>query len=175
MEAARVAGHARWLEGRLFEVVGGWVQAEPHPRAKAFWAVRSRRHADHAAGWHDRQPRVAHLDPDTLAVAASPEVAALFDALAALDGTAPRLQAVGGVLLPALVAAYRARIAVAHPLADGATVRWATRVAADEEEAAVVAVGLAPDPGGSTSPGPELRIPAGGPGAMLGLADAQKS
>ncbi|MGI9034043.1 MAG: hypothetical protein ACR2HY_10290 [Acidimicrobiales bacterium] len=137
-DSARLAGHARWVETRLFAVLGAWVQAEPDPAAKIFWATRSRRHGNHASGWHQRQPRVAHLDIDALVVPAGTFASEAFDALGALGGTghtAARLAAVGRVLLPSLVTAYRTWMERAHPLADTAVVAWA-RLVVDDEVAA---------------------------------------
>lgn len=148
-EAARVAGHARWVEDRLFATVGEWVAVEDDPAAKSLFSAHSLRHAWHASIWRDRIPRVAHLDPDALTVPAGPGVAARMDELAAAaasgaDGTLERLTLVTGVLSD-LVAEYRDRIARAHPLADGPTVRWLRFVVADEvsvlEELAAVAEG----------------------------------
>lgn len=135
-DAARVAGHARWLEDRLFAVVGEWVAAEDDPEAKALFAAHALRHAWHASVWRDRFPRVAHLDADALTVPASPGVTAAVDDLVAATGAGPEATArrlsLLAQLLTLLVAAYRDRIARAHPLADGPTVRWLGLVLADE-------------------------------------------
>ena len=135
-EAAQVAGRARWLEDRLFSVVGGWVVVEDDPPAKALFAAHSLRHAWHASVWRDRIPRVAHLDPEALTVPAGAAVVARIDDLAGAtasgpDGTLERLSLLTAVV-EGLVAAYRERIARAHPLADGPTVRWLGFVLADE-------------------------------------------
>jgi len=141
-ESARVAGHARWLETRLFEVLGSWVAAEPDATAKVLWSTHSLRPAAGAEVWHDRQPRVAHLDREALTVAAGPGVAALLCALADLAhpgdptgpaATASRLVAVARVVEPRRLEAYRNRCRRAHPLADGPTLRWAGFVLADAE------------------------------------------
>ncbi len=141
-EAARVAGHARWLETRLFEVLGSWVAAETDATAKVLWSTHSLRHATGAEVWRDRQPRVAHLDREALTVAAGPGVAALLSALAALAhpgdptgpvATASRLVAVARVVEPRRITAYRNRCRRAHPLADGPTLRWAGYMLADAE------------------------------------------
>ena len=133
-EAARVAGHARWLEDRLFSVLGGWVAVEADAAAKAAFSAHSLRHAWHAQVWADRLPRVAHLDPDALTVPAGPEVGALVDELAALRGVDATTDRLDGSrrLLGGLVAAYRHRLERAHPLADGPTVRWVGFVVVDE-------------------------------------------
>ncbi len=147
-ESARVAGHARWLETHLFEVLGSWVTAEPDPAAKVLWSTHSRRHATAAEVWHDRQPRVAHLDRDVLTVPASPGVAAFIAALAELAhpadpaATASRLVAVARVVEPRRLAAYRHRCERAHPLADGPTRRWTTFLLTDAETCRTEAEGL---------------------------------
>ena len=136
-QSAAVAGHARWLETRLFEVLGSWVAVEADAAVKVLWSTLSLRHAAHAAGWHERQPRVAHLEPDELTVA-GPGASSLVEALAAMaepGSTVPRLAAVGRVIEPRLLEAYRARAERAHPLADGPTLRWTTVLLADGEAA----------------------------------------
>jgi len=135
-ESARVAGHARWLETRLFEVMGSWVAAETDPAAKVLWSTHSLRHATAAQVWHDRQPRVAHLDRNALTVAAGPGVTALVDALAALidpPAARVRLVAVARVVETGRSAAYRRRVEQAHPLADGPVLRWTRFLLADAE------------------------------------------
>ncbi len=150
-ESARVAGHARWLETRLFEVIGSWVPIEPDAAAKVLWSTHSLRHATGAEVWRDRQPRVAHLDRDVLTVPAGPGVAAFIAALAELAHpadpadpatTASRLVAVARVVEPRRLAAYRHRCERAHPLADGPTLRWAKFLLTDAETCRTEAEGL---------------------------------
>jgi hypothetical protein len=133
-----VAGHCRWLESRLFEVLGAWVAGEPDPEVKAALAAHSLRHAWHAEVWRERLPRVTHIDADALTVPAGDGVAGVIGALErarGADQTVERLVGVARLVLPRLVAAYRARIQAAHPLADGPTVRWLGLVVADEAAA----------------------------------------
>lgn len=144
-ESARVAGHARWTETRLFEVMGSWVTVEPDATAKVLWSTHSRRHATAAQIWRDRQPRVAHLDRNALTVPAGPGVAALVDALAGLvepSATVARLVAVARVVEPRRLAAYANRVARAHPLADDPAVRWTRFLLADAETCRVGTEGL---------------------------------
>jgi hypothetical protein len=47
-ETARFLGHATWIERRLFEVLGGYVQTVPEPSVKLALARHSRHHAWHA-------------------------------------------------------------------------------------------------------------------------------
>jgi len=133
-ESARVAGHARWAEARLFEALGAWVQAEPDPAAKVLWAMQSAMHGHHATGWKARQPRVAHLDADALVAPAGDGAVAVLGALAVAHDTVLRLAGVD-LVTALLVAAYRCRVEDAHPLADGPVVRWVMEVVAAEEDA----------------------------------------
>ncbi len=166
-ESARVAGHARWLERRLFEVLGSWVAAENDAAAKVLWSTHSLRHATAADVWRDRQPRVAHLDRDVLTVPSGPGVAAFIAALAELADpadpadpatTASRLVAVARVVEPRRLAAYRHRCERAHPLADGPTVRWTTFLLTDAETCRTEAEGLLTTRPGI--PGTEARLGA---------------
>ena len=171
-EAARVAGHARWLEDRLFAVTGGWVAVENDPAAKALFSAQSLRHAWHASVWGDRFPRVAHLELDVLTVPASAAVADRLDDMAAAgapgpDGTHRRVVLLAA-LLQDLVEAYRERVARAHPLADGPTVRWLGFVLADETAALEELQSLATD----GQPGAWVATHGVRPGDWLGLASA---
>ncbi len=168
-EAARVAGHARWLEDRLFSILGAWVGVEPDPAAKALFAAHSRRHAWHAAVWRDRFPRVAHLDVDALTVPASSRVSAAVESLGAATDAGPEagLERLGllAQLLSVLVAGYRERLAAAHLLADGPTVRWLGFVLADEVAALGEVRALVSGRGAAS----RLQVHDIGPEALLGL------
>lgn len=180
--AATVAGHARWLETRLFEVVGKWAEVEPDPGVKAMLASQSLHHAWHAEVWRDRLPRVPHLDAEALTVPAGPRVVALVDGLAATTGrgqTVERLVALARVVLPGLLRAYGERLVSAHPLADAPTVRWLRHVVADETTAvAEAAARLGTLLGGSgreladRAAAHEAAMAAGSPrrGGLIGLA-----
>jgi hypothetical protein len=175
-EAARLAGHARWLETRLFEVLGGWVASEPDPAAKALFSAHSLRHAWHAEVWRDRLPRVAHLHPDALTVPAAPGVAELLDALASGPGdeaTFERLVGLGSVVLPTLVDDYTERLARAHPLADGPTVRWVGFVLADELAGLREVAALQREGGAGTAAEDRLRALLGGVG-LIGHAPSAR-
>ncbi len=63
-------GELRWIEHRLFEVVGGWVADEPCPPACVLLSVLARQHGDHAAALAERLPVRAGADPDVLTVPA---------------------------------------------------------------------------------------------------------
>jgi hypothetical protein len=184
-DSARVAGHARWLETRLFEVLGSWVTVEADAAAKVLWSTHSRRHATAAQIWRDRQPRVAHLDRDALTVPAGPGVGALVDALAGLvepSATAARLVAVARVVEPRRLAAYGQRVDQAHPLADGPVVRWARFLLVDAATCRAGAEDLLGDhlvgPGGREAAGDtEARLAAclADPADLFGLTGHRPS
>ena len=169
-EAARVAGHARWLEERLFSVVGAWVAVEEDRAAKALFSAHSLRHAWHASVWRDRFPRVAHLELDALTVPASEAVADRLDDMAAAGAPGPegtrRRVVLLAALLQDLVDTYRDRAARAHPLADGPTVRWLGFVLADETAALQELQSLSTD----GEPGAWVATHGVRPGDWLGLA-----
>lgn len=59
-------GGFRWIEHRLFEVVGGWVADEPCPSTRVLFSVLSRQHGEHAGLLAERLPARAGVDPDAL-------------------------------------------------------------------------------------------------------------
>jgi hypothetical protein len=135
--SARRAGAHRWIEQRLFEVLGRWTAVVPEPGAKALLAVHARRHAAHAELWRGCLPTLPHLDPAGLTVAPTAGLAAFIDTVAdpaeARD-TVEKLTGVYRVLLPRLVAAYVSRAAVASEVADGPVIRVLDLVRRDDVE-----------------------------------------
>jgi hypothetical protein len=81
-------GHARWVEQRLFEVVGGWSGTEQCPDVSALCSVVAQQAARHAEGFADRLPVLATVDPDQLTVP-PPGWSGALEALAASTGTRP--------------------------------------------------------------------------------------
>lgn len=129
--ARRLAAYA-WAESRAFEVLGSWVQTVPEPEVKACLATHSRAHGWHAEVWTAAMPRPHDLPDADFVAPLSGAAASFFDALGAVEGTAERLAGAFRVLVPRLVSAYRAHLAVAAPAGDGATTRW-LRIVLDDE------------------------------------------
>lgn len=120
-------GRYRWVELRLFEVVGAWVPTVPEPEVKVQLASQSHKHAWHAEIWRERLPRLGDLDPGKLTVAANAGVGALLEALAepqSPDESIEKLAGLYRVVIPRTVAAYTCHLRAANPVADGATIRW---------------------------------------------------
>jgi hypothetical protein len=140
--SARLAGHAVWLEERCFEVVGGWSTGP-----LTLFATLSRHHAWRAREWRERLPVLRGLPLDELVVAPGDRVAAAIDALGGDDPAGQRLEALGGLLLPALVAAHRAHLACTSVVRDGPTIRTLGIVVADLERDRVAVQQGHADPG----------------------------
>jgi hypothetical protein len=194
-EAARFAGAWRWVETRLFEVLGAWVAAEPDHAAKAAYSRHSLHHAWHADAWRDLLPVVSHLDHDVL-TAAPGGMAAVVDVLAATTGpdqTVERLVGAYRVMGPRTIRAYTARLECCSVVADGPTARWLRLLLVEEEdcrqegeallEARLVEAAVVERAGShqvrlesllsvpSSSGGPSSRGPSSG-GSASGLAGA---
>jgi hypothetical protein len=144
--SARLAGGFRWVEQRLFEVMGKWSLTYPDPSVQIFLDTHSLRHGWHADLWRDRLPVMAGSDPDawTRPPGATAE---LFDRLGAEvgeDGSGgeadPEGSAVVGlaglyrVVLPRLMTTYALRQELATPVADGPALRVLSLVMRDDLE-----------------------------------------
>ncbi len=155
---ARLVGSYRWLERRLFEVLGSWVASEPVPEAQMLFDVYSQQHAWHAELFADRLPALDSVDPDSLVLPPSAEVdrmcAVLAGAMPAGDGsspgggligpgdgsavpaggTLPRLVGVGRVVLPRLVTGYNLHLRRVSVVTDAPMTRCLRLVLRDEIE-----------------------------------------
>jgi hypothetical protein len=128
---ARRAGAARWLDGRLFEILGGWVASVAEPEVKIALAAHSSHHGWHATLWDERLPTLHDVDPASW-IAPAPGVEAAVERIAAATATVERLVGVHRVLLPRLAAAHAQHLDVSSPVADGPTIRTLRLVLQDE-------------------------------------------
>ena len=129
-EAALLAGSHRWVEVRLFEILGGWVASTAEVDAKLLFDRHSQHHAWRADQWWDRLPLLAEVDRDALVLAPSAAVADAVEALAAVAdarsevaGAVARLAGVYRVALPRLAGAYQRHRSQANPASDSAAIR----------------------------------------------------
>ena len=133
-DSASLVGGYRWIEQRLFELLGSRSAGALHPELRVHLDGQSARHAWHASLWADRLPVRDGVSADDLTV--GPPVAA--EALAALDrtgGTAvPLLAGLYRVVLPRLVTGYARHLRAAAPVADGPVIRALRLVMSDEVE-----------------------------------------
>lgn len=132
--AARRAGAARWLDARLFEILGGWVARVPEPEVKIALATQASHHGWHAALWGERLPVLHDVDRASWVGPASATVEQALDVLQQASGTLEKLAAVHRALLPRLVAAHAGHLEAASPVADAPTIRTLRLVLRDEVE-----------------------------------------
>jgi hypothetical protein len=162
-ESARLLGHLRWLEERLFEVLGGWVRTTADPDTKLLLARHSAHHAWHAELLAKCLPDTRDHDPAALTAPAGAEWATLVDELRALDTDPARVVAVYEVVQPALIRSYEGFLAGASPVRDAAGIRWVGIVLTDERADLVEASGaltaVAGEPGASAGRGLQWHLP----------------
>ena len=131
---ARRAGAARWLDARLFEVLGGWVADEADPEVKIAFATQASHHGWHAGLWGERLPTLHGVDPGSWVRPASDGVEAAMAALAGAPGSVERLAGVHRALLPRLSAAHAVHLEATSAVADAPTMRTLRLVLADQDE-----------------------------------------
>jgi len=131
---ASLVGGYRWIEQRLFELLGAWAAEATRPELRAHLDEQSARHAWHASLWADRLPVRDGVSADELTVA--PAVAARV--LAVLDEsrseTAPLMAGLYRVVLPRLVTGYTRHLGATAPVSDGPVIRALGLVLTDEIE-----------------------------------------
>jgi hypothetical protein len=156
--AARLVGSYQWVERRLFEVLGAWVESEPVPEAQLLFDIYSQQHAWHAELFADRLPALDSVDPDALVLPPSAEVDRMLSVLTGvvrdgdssdadgtllprggrLDlparGTLPRLVGIGRVVLARLVTGYTLHLRRVSPVVDAPITRCLRLVVRDELE-----------------------------------------
>jgi len=134
-ESARRVGHYKWIEMRLFEVLGGWVATVPELDVKTTLGRHCYHHAWHAELWHKRLPELREMNPDRLASAPNREMEAFVAALTepeAHDQTIEKLVSVYRVLLPRKIAAYTYHLNATSTIADAPTIRSLGFILSDE-------------------------------------------
>lgn len=134
-EAARRIRSYEWVEMRLFEVLGGWVETTPELDVRMVLVRHCYHHAWHAQLWHDVRPGLAPAAPIQPQVVVNEHLQVLIGALGqpiGPEGTLDKLVGVYRVLLPATLAAYEGHLTCTSPLTDGPTVRCLELVLGDE-------------------------------------------
>ena len=134
-ESARRVGHYKWIEMRLFEVLGGWVATVPELDVKTTLGRHCYHHAWHAELWHKRLPELREMNPERLSRAPNPEMEAFVAALTAPEApdlTIEKLVGVYRVLLPRKIAAYTYHLNATSRITDAPTIRSLGFILADE-------------------------------------------
>lgn len=149
-QSSRRSGAHRWVEARLYEVLGGWVATTPEPEIRLMLDRHSHHAAWRAGQWWERLPVLADVDRESLCAPPQPAVAAAFGHLAGLEATPARLAGAYRVALPRLWAAYDRHGRDAGPVADGSVLRTlgfaGPDVAADWHEGEAALQELLADP-----------------------------
>lgn len=131
---ASMVGGYRWIEQRLFELLGRWGAEATPPELRVHLDAQSARHAWHASLWADRLPVRDGVSADELT--AAPPVAARV--LALLDESrsdaAPLMAGLYRVVLPRLVTGYTRHLGATSPVSDGPVIRALRLVLTDEIE-----------------------------------------
>ena len=136
-ESARRVGNYKWIEMRLFEVLGGWVATVPELDVKLRLGTHCFKHAWHAELWHKRLPELREMNPERLTMPASDEVAAFMEAVTEPGGaeqTIEKLVGVYRVLIPRKIAAYTYHLNNTSTITDAPTIRSLKFALADEHE-----------------------------------------
>lgn len=127
-QTARRVGQYKWVEMKLFELLGGWavVTGDVGDEVRVRLGAHCEHHAFHAEVWHRWLSTVRVPTPEHLTVAANPQVELFFSALgdpAEPDATIEKLVGLYRVVLPHLVAAYTAHLNATNEATDAPTVR----------------------------------------------------
>ncbi len=125
-ETARRVGNYKWIEMRLFELMGGWVATIPELDVKLRLGTHCYHHAFHSELWHKRLPELREMNPDRLTMAPNPEMEAFVEALGAPESaehTIEKLVGVYRVLMPHLIGAYTYHLNNTSRITDAPTIR----------------------------------------------------
>lgn len=136
-ETARRVGNYKWIEMRLFEVLGGWVATVPELDVKLRLGTHCYHHAWHSELWHKRLPELREMNPDRLTAPPNDELVAFVDAMCepeAPELTLEKLVGVYRVLIPHKIAAYTYHLNNTSTVTDAPTIRSLKFILADEFE-----------------------------------------
>lgn len=134
-ESARRVGHYKWIEMRLFEVLGGWVATVPELDVKMRLGTHCYHHAWHADLWNKRLPELREMNTDRLTKPPNDELVAFVGAMTEPEDpgqTIEKLVGVYRVLVPRKIAAYTYHLNVTSRITDAPTIRSLRFVLQDE-------------------------------------------
>ena len=125
-ETARRVGHYRWIEMRLFEVLGGWVATVPELDIKTMLGRHTYKHAWHSELWTKRLPELREMVPDKLTMAPNEAMERFVEKLTEPEDpslTIEKLVGVYRVLIPHKIAAYTYHRNGTSRITDAPTIR----------------------------------------------------
>ena len=125
-ETAKRVGHYKWVEMKIFELMGGWVATIPELDVKVRLGTHCYHHAFHSELWHKRLPELREMSPEKVTVPANDEFVAFIEVLSALEAADQTIEKMVGmyrVLLPHLIAAYTYHRNNTSTITDAPTIR----------------------------------------------------
>jgi len=125
-ESARRVGNYKWIEMRLFEVLGGWVATVPELDVKMRLGSHCYHHAWHAELWHKRLPELREMNPERLTEPPNDDFVKFVEAMTepeAAEKTIEKLVGVYRVLIPHMIAAYTYHRNNTSEITDAPTIR----------------------------------------------------
>ena len=137
VESARRVGNYKWIEMRLFEVLGGWVATVPELDVKLVLGRHCYHHAWHAELWNKRLPELREMNTERLTEPPNDAMVAFTDAVRdpeAPELTIEKLVGVYRVLIPRKIAAYTFHLNATSRITDAPTMRSLTFILQDEFE-----------------------------------------
>ncbi len=137
VESARRVGNYKWIEMRLFEVLGGWVATVPELDVKLVLGRHCYHHAWHAELWNKRLPELREMNTERLTEPPNDAMVAFTDAVRdpeAPELTIEKLVGVYRVLIPRKIAAYTFHLNATSRITDAPTMRSLKFILQDEFE-----------------------------------------
>jgi hypothetical protein len=131
---ARLLRYA-WIEKRTLEVALHWLAPTPEWEIKEALGLHQYLHAEHVAALRARIGEMRSPAP-RMDVTCDPALDCLFDELLTAQTSAEKIVGLYGVLIPALVEAYRQHFAATNPIADYPTRHMLKHILLDAEETA---------------------------------------
>jgi hypothetical protein len=125
-ETAIRVGHYKWIEMRIFELMGGWVATVPELDVKLRLGTHCYHHAFHAELWHKRLPELREMNPERLTLAPNGGIETFITALGDPYAPAETIEKLVGlyrVVLPHLIAAYTYHLNNTSQITDAPTIR----------------------------------------------------
>ncbi len=124
-----------WIEKRLMDVGLYWLASTPEWEVKEALGLHLHRSAEHVAALRRRIGEMRSPVP-RMDVTPDPALDNLFTELLTATDTVEKIAGLYGLLRPALLAAYQAHYAAAHPVADSPTRHLLRHILVDAEDEA---------------------------------------
>src|SRR3954451_14579175 len=136
-DSARRVGIYKWIQMRLFEVLGGGVATVPELDVKLVLGRQCYHHAWQAELWDKRLPELREMNTERLCLPANDAMEEFMEAVRepeAPEQTIEKLVGIYRVLLPRKIAAYTYHLNGTSRITDAPTQRSLTFILQDEFE-----------------------------------------